>query len=315
MQFLDEEKVRSLLTYEALIPAVERALIHLSTGKIQQPVRTVLRIPDPASTSGFPLPASSFPLPRGFFALMPAVDEDLMGVKLVTFYERNTTLPTHQAVIQLFSAATGEPLVAMDGRLITEMRTAAVSAIATRLFAPPNARILAILGSGVQARSHLHALRLVRNFSEVRVWSRTPANARSFADETGATPMPSAEDAVRGADVVLGLASVREPLIRGDWLSPHTFVCAVATVTPDRRELDDSAMNAAIIVEFREAALHESGDIIGSGQPIYAELGEILAGSRPAPIGRVVFKSLGVAACDLAAAGVVWRASQNGASA
>ena len=117
MQYLDEEKVRKLLTYETLIPAVERALTNLSTGKIQQPVRNVLRIA----------------AHEGFFALMPAVDQDLMGVKLVTFYERNVTRPTHQAVIQLFSAATGEPLVAMDGRLITEMRTAAVSAIATRL--------------------------------------------------------------------------------------------------------------------------------------------------------------------------------------
>lgn len=298
MQFLDEEKVRKLLTCESLIPAVERALINLSTGKIQQPIRTVLRIP----------------AHEGFFALMPAVDDDLMGVKLVTFYERNTTLPTHQAVIQLFSAATGEPLVAMDGRLITEMRTAAVSAIATRLLAPPQAGTLAILGSGVQARSHLQALRLVRNFSEVRVWSRTPANAQRFADETGATPMPTPEAAVRGADVVLGLASVREPLIQGAWLSPNTLVCAVATVTPDRRELDDTAMNAAIVVESREAALRESGDIVASRQPIYAELGEILAGSQPLPAGRVVFKSLGVAACDLAAAGVVWRASQNRAS-
>ena len=323
MQFLDEEQVRALLTYEALIPAVERALIHLSAGKIQQPVRTVLRIanpgadkpaPAPPTPSTFQLPASSPQLPRGFFALMPAVDQDLMGVKLVTFYERNTTLPTHQAIIQLFSAATGEPLVAMDGRLITEMRTAAVSAIATRLFAPANARVLAILGSGVQARSHLHALRLVRNFQEVRVWSRTPANARRFAAETGATAVPTPEAAVRGADVVLGLASVREPLILGSWLGPQTLVCAVATVTPDRRELDDAAMNAAIVVESREAALRESGDIVASGAPIYAEIGEILAGATPLPSGRVVFKSLGVAACDLAAAGVVWRMSQNHAS-
>ena len=142
MEFLDEAKVRSLLTYEALLPAVERALTDLSLGKIQQPVRTVLRVADY----------------EGFFALMPAVLDDLMGVKLVTFYERNTALPTHQAVIQLLDAKTGEPLVAMDGRLITEMRTAAVSAIAARLFAKQDSRILAILGSGVQARSHLAAL-------------------------------------------------------------------------------------------------------------------------------------------------------------
>ena len=314
MRCLNEEEVRAHLNYETLLPAIERALIRLSAKKIQQPVRTVLRIdglqpPGPSfePASSVQPPASSLPPPPGFFALMAAVDDDLMGVKLVTFYEGNTTLPTHQAVIQLLDARTGEPLVAMDGRLITEMRTAAVSAVATRLFARRDARTLAILGSGVQARSHLRALLLVRDFSEVRVWSRTPAHAERFASEFGLTTAPTPEAAVRGADVVLGLSSVREPLIQGAWLEPHALVCAVAVVTPDRRELDDPAMNAAIIVESREAALRESGDIRGSGQPIYAELGEILAGTQPLPTGRVVFKSLGVAACDLAAAGVVWR--------
>ncbi len=161
MEYLSEEQVRVLLTYEDLIPAVERALIDYSAGGIQQPVRTVLRVPDH----------------DGLFALMPAIDGELMCVKLVTVYEKNIDQPTHQAVIQLLSARTGEPLVAMDGRLITEMRTAAVSAVATRLLARKDARVLAILGSGVQARSHLQALRLVRGFEEVRVWSRTPANA------------------------------------------------------------------------------------------------------------------------------------------
>jgi len=298
MQFLSEAEVHSLLTYETLIPAVERALVNLSAKKIQQPVRAVLRIAEH----------------EGFFALMPAVDEELIGVKLVTVYERNTALPTHQAVILLLDAKTGQPLIAMDGRLITEMRTAAVSAVATRLFAPPEARVLGILGSGVQARSHLKALLQVRNFSEVRVWSRTPANAERFATEFGLTTVPTPESAVRGADVVVAVSSVREPLIRGVWLEPHAFICAIAAVTPDRRELDDAAMNAAIVVESREAALRESGDILGTAQPIYAELGELLAGTRPLPTGRLVFKSLGVAACDLAAAGVVWRMSQNRAS-
>jgi len=298
MEYLDEAKVRSLLTWEALIPAVERALIGLSAGKIQQPVRSVLRVPEH----------------EGFFALMPAVDGELMGVKLVTFYEKNVDQPTHQAVIQLLSAKTGEPLLAMDGRLITEMRTAAASALAVRLFAPKDARVLAILGSGVQARSHLQALRLVRDFAEDRVWSRTREHAERFAEEFGATAVESAEAAVRNADVVVGVASTREPLVRGAWLRENALVCAVAAVTPDRRELDDAAMQAAVVVESREAALRESGDVIGSRSPIYAEIGEVLAGALPAPAGRVVFKSLGVAAADLAAAGVVWRAWRNRAN-
>ena len=196
MEYFDEEKVRSLLTWEALIPAVERALIDLSLGKIQQPVRSILRVAEH----------------DGIFALMPAVDGDLMGVKLVTFYEKNTTQPTHQAVIQLLSAKTGEPLVAMDGRLITEMRTAAVSALATRLFARKDARVLAILGSGVQARSHLRALRIVRDFPEVRVWSRTPEHAYTFASEFDLTYAETPEKAVRGADVVVSVAATREPV-------------------------------------------------------------------------------------------------------
>jgi thiomorpholine-carboxylate dehydrogenase len=150
----------------------------------------------------------------------------------------------------------------------------------------------------------------VRNFSEVRVWSRTAAHAERFAGEYGAAAMATAEAAVRGADVVVTVASVREPLLQGAWLEPHALVCAVAVVTPDRRELDDAAMKGAIVVESREAAVRESGDILGSGELIYAELGEILAGTKALPAGRVVFKSLGVAACDLAAAGVVWHVRQ-----
>lgn len=293
MKYLDEEAVRSLLTYEALIPAVERALIDLSAGRIRQPVRSILPVPEHG----------------GLFALMPAVDGELMGVKLVTVYPGNVEQPTHQAVIQLLSAKTGEPLLAMDGRLITEMRTAAVSAVATRLLAREDARVLAILGSGVQARSHVRALGLVHTFEEVRVWSRTEENARRYAQEVGAIVMPSAEMAVRGADVVVSVASTREPLVRGAWLAEAALVCAVATVGPDSRELDDAAMRGGIVVESREAARRESGDLIGSGSEITAELGELLAGTRTLSGGSkwVVFKSLGVAATDLAAARLVWQ--------
>ncbi|HEX3663488.1 MAG TPA: ornithine cyclodeaminase family protein [Acidobacteriaceae bacterium] len=291
---MNEQQVRSALTWEALRPAIERALIDLSAGRIQQPLRSILPVPEH----------------EGRFALMPAIDPELMVVKLVTVFEGNRTLPTHQAVIQLLSARTGEPLVAMDGRLITEMRTAVVSALATRLLARPDAQVLAILGSGVQARSHLRALRAVGSFPQVRVWSRTPANARRFADEFGIMAVESAEAAVRGADVVVSVSSVSEPLFRGAWLGEQTLVCAVGAVGPHMRELDDEAMRAAIVVESRESATRESGDLIGSGQPIYAELGELLAGTRPKPAGRAVFKSLGVAAEDLAAAALVWKTWQ-----
>lgn len=293
MEYLNEEQVRACLSYPVLIPAVEQALMDLSLGRIQQPVRSVLRLPEH----------------HGILGLMPAVDGDLIGIKLVTIYDRNRNLPPHQAVIQLFSAHTGEPLVAMDARLITEMRTAAVSAVAVRTLAPPEARVLSILGSGVQARSHLQALRAVRSFDEVRVWSRTPDHALRFAREFGAQPRETAEAAVRGAGIVVSVANVREPLVRGSWLGRETLVCAVATVGPGRRELDNAAMQATVVVESRQAAMVESGDIIGSGAPIAAEIGEYLAGLKPHPApGRVVFKSLGVGATDLAAAALVLRA-------
>jgi ornithine cyclodeaminase/alanine dehydrogenase-like protein (mu-crystallin family) len=291
MEYLPEETVRSLLTYEELIPAVERALLSLSAGRIQQPVRSIQWVPEH----------------NGVFAQMPAVDGELMGVKLVTFYEGNRNLPTHQATIQLFSATTGEPLVAMDGRLITEMRTAAVSAVATRWLARADARVLAILGSGVQARSHAEALSLVREFREVRVWSRTAEHARRFAEELGLTMMPTAEAAVRGADVVVSATATHEPLVPGAWLAEQALVCAVGAVGPHKRELDDAALAADIVVESREAAMKESGDLIGAGAVVTAELGEVLAGASLPGRGRwTIFKSLGVAATDLAAARVVW---------
>src|SRR5437764_8836464 len=163
---LEEADVRALLNMEELIPAMASALRELSAGRIEQPLRQVLPV------AGH----------QGFFGVMPAYGGAL-GAKLVTFYPNNKDVPTHHAMIVLFRPETGEPLVTMDGRLITEMRTAAVSAVATSLLARTNASILAILGSGVQAQSHLTALRLVRKFKEVRVWS--PRNSKAFARRFG----------------------------------------------------------------------------------------------------------------------------------
>jgi thiomorpholine-carboxylate dehydrogenase len=275
-----------------LIPVVEQALIDFSAGRIQQPGRTVLAVPEY----------------KGLWALMPAVLDDVMGAKLVTLYEENVQrgIPTHQATIQLFSSKTGEPLAMMDGRLITELRTAAVSAVATRLLAKPAARVLAILGSGVQAGSHVRALRMVRQFDDIRVWSRTAEHAQHFAQSIGARAT-GREEAIRGADVVVTVSTTREPLVAGEWLSPDTYVNAVGTVGLNQRELDDATMAAAVVVESRESAPRESGDLVYSGAAIYAELGELLAGDKPLPNRRIVFKSLGIAATDIAAARLVYR--------
>src|SRR5206468_9598034 len=202
---------------------------------------------------------------------------------------------------------TGTPLAIMDGRLITEMRTAAVSAAATKLLASPDAKILAILGSGVQARSHAEALGLVRQFEEVRVWSPTKEHAKQFAEEIGGTAM-SGEDAVRGADVIVTVTNSKTPVLKGSWLKPGCHVNAIGACRPDWRELDDEAMSNVVFVDSREAALKESGDVILSGVKIYAELGEALAGKVP-PRAKdtTIFKSLGMAVEDIAAALLVYR--------
>ena len=292
--FLSEEQVRHHLRMADLIPAMEKALIGFSAGKVTQPVRSVIKV-DP---------------PGGFLGLMPALTPDGLGLKAVTFYPSNVEhgIPTHMATIFLVDPQTGTPLAVIDGTLITEMRTAAVSAVATKFLASSDAKILAILGSGVQARSHLEALRLVRQFQEVRVWSPTREHAEQLAREIGAKSMP-AEEAVRGADVVVTATSSKTPVLKGSWLKPGCHVNAVGACRPDWRELDDDAMRRSVIfVDSREGALEESGDVILSGAKIYAELGEALAGKVPSRANETtIFKSLGMAVEDIAAATLVYQ--------
>ena len=211
------------------------------------------------------------------------------------------------ATIFLVDPQTGTPLAIMDGRLITEMRTAAVSAAATKVLAFPAAKILAILGSGVQSRSHAEALQLVRNFEEIRVWSPTREHAERFAKEVGGKAM-SAEEAVRGADVVVTTTNSKTPVVKGSWLKPGCHVNAIGACRPDWRELDDEAMSNVVFVDSREGAMKESGDVILSGAKIYAELGEALADKLPPRANETtIFKSLGMAVEDIAAAMLVYR--------
>jgi thiomorpholine-carboxylate dehydrogenase len=298
--FLDEVQVRRHLRMADLIPAMEKALIDFSADKVTQPVRSVIKV-DP---------------PGGFLGLMPALTPDGLGLKAVTFYPSNAErgIPTHMATIFLVDPKTGTPLAIMDGRLITELRTAAVSAAATKLLAPPDAKILAVLGSGVQARSHVEALRLVRQFEEVRVWSPTREHAKQFAEEVGGTAV-SAEKAVRGADVVVTVTNSKTPVLKGSWLKPGSHVNAIGACRPDWRELDDEAMSNVVFVDSREGAMKESGDVILSGAKIYAELGEALADKVPTRANETtIFKSLGMAVEDISAAIVVYRADKESRS-
>ena len=278
-----------------LIPAMEKALIEFSGGKVTQPVRSVIKV-DP---------------PGGFLGLMPALTPDGLGLKAVTFFPSNAGhgIPTHMATIFLVDSQTGKPLAIMDGRLITEMRTAAVSAAATKLLASPDAKILAILGSGIQAHSHMEALRIVRNFEEIRVWSPTREHAQQFAKEIGAGAM-SAEEAVQNADVIVTVTSSKTAVLKGDWLKPGCHVNAIGACRPDWRELDDEAMNNVVFVDSREGAMKESGDVILSAAKIYAELGEALADKVPPRANETtIFKSLGMAVEDIAAAMLVYRSA------
>jgi len=291
--FLNEDQVSQHLRMADLIPAMEKALIDFSTGKVTQPVRSVIKV-DP---------------PGGFLGLMPALTPDGLGLKAVTFYRSNTErgIPTHMATIFLVDPQTGAPLAIMDGRLITEMRTAAVSAVATKLLSPADSKILAILGSGVQARSHLEALRLVRQFEEVRVWSPTKEHADKFAIEIGGTTM-SAEEAVRSADIIVTATSSKTSVLKGSWLKPGCHVNAVGACRPDWRELDNEAMTNVLFVDSREGALKESGDVILSGANVYAELGEALADKIDNRANETtIFKSLGMAVEDIASALLVYR--------
>jgi thiomorpholine-carboxylate dehydrogenase len=295
--FLNEEQVQKHLRMADLIPAIEKALIDFSAGKVTQPVRSVIKVDIAEAT--------------GFLGLMPAHTPDGLGLKAVTFYPSNADrgIPTHMATIFLVDPQTGTPLAIMDGRLITEMRTAAVSAAATKLLASPSATVLAVLGSGVQARSHVEALRLVRPFEEIRVWSPTLENAQRFANEIGGTAM-SAEEAVRGADVIVTVTNSKRPVLMGSWLKPGCQVNAIGACRPDWRELDDEAMANVVFVDSREGAMKESGDVILSGGKIYAELGDALAGKvSPRANETTIFKSLGMAVEDITAAMLVYRSA------
>ena len=292
---LSDPDIARVLTYERLIPAMEQALTAFSAGEVTQPVRSLI------------------PIEHGqrYLGVMPAVMSGSMGAKLVCFYPKNAAagLPTHLATIVLFETETGQPLAVLDGRRITEMRTAAVSAAVTRHVAPRDARVLALLGSGVQAQAHLEALRHVCRFEEVRVWSRNAAHARDFASRHGARAM-AAEEAVRGADVIVTATSSQDAVLQGEWLKRGAHVNAVGACLPTWRELDDDAVRGSIlIVDSREAALRESGDVILSQAPIFAEAGEVFAGTRQVPReATTVFKSLGLAVEDVATARLVYEA-------
>jgi ornithine cyclodeaminase len=262
-----------------------------------------------------------------FFGVMPAFQPTppALGTKLVVVCPANASkgLPTHLATILLMEPTTGELLAVLDGRYITEARTAAVSAASARALARNDASVLAILGSGVQAHSHLEALAHVRPLSEVRVWSPTPEHRNGFAQKhRDAAPkliaVDSPRDAVAGADLIVTATGSPTPILEGAWVSPGAHICAVGACRPDMREIDtELVLRSRVYADSRPGALAEAGDLVipiqeGSwtADRIVGELGELFAGrvpGRSSPVEITLFESLGMAVEDVAAADLVYR--------
>jgi len=319
---LDADAVTRLLPMRECIAVMRDALAALARGHALVPLRMVMRLPDGS----------------GFLGLMPGhLSEDdgngaALGMKAVSVFPGNSAkkIDTHQGAVLLFEPDTGRLAALLDGATITAIRTAAVSGVATDLLARPDSAELAILGAGVQARTHLEAVAAVRTLRRVRVWSRNHEHARSFAEEAGARnrlaveSVASAEDAVRGADIVATVTNSPEPVLRRAWLKDGAHINAVGSSTPTAREIDTQTMTAArLFVDRRESALNEAGDVLipmsegaFKADHIRAELGEVIIGKHPGrrtPDELTLFKSLGIAVEDVAAAAyVVRRARETG---
>ena len=309
-------EVEWLLPMREFIEVMAETLAALSRGQLEQPLRTVIR----------PMNAA------GLMALMPAyrsADEAAFGLKAICVFPGNVVRgkDAHQGSVMLFSGETGELRALMNASAITAVRTAAVSAVATRLLAREDACELAIVGSGVQARAHLAAMACVRPIKRARVVSRELEHALRFANEMQANvpfsiePVGSAEAALRGADLIVTATTAHDSVVKREWIAPGAHINAIGTYSPVTREIDTATMaSASIFVDCRESALNEAGDYLlaaGEGaigpENICAEIGEVITGAKP---GRhslaeiTIFKSLGLAVEDLAAAEFVYRQAQ-----
>jgi ornithine cyclodeaminase/alanine dehydrogenase-like protein (mu-crystallin family) len=313
---LNHAEVEQLLPMAECIEVMAEALADLSAGRMHQPLRSIVR--PPAAI--------------GLMGLMPsyrAGAHALYGLKAVCVFPGNTAIgkDAHQGSVMLFSAATGELLALLNASAITAVRTGAVSAVATRLLARADAGDLAILGTGVQARSHLAAIACVRPIRRVRVASRSFEHARAFAEAHAPRysfpiePAASAEAAVRGADLIVTATTAAQPILRYEWIAPGAHINAVGSSISTTREIDTATMaNAALFVDRRESTLNEAGDYLfamreGAIGPehIRAEIGELLLHTQPgrsAPDAITLFKSLGLAIEDLAAADSDYRQAQ-----
>jgi len=306
--FLNREDVESLLPMAECIEVVEEALRALSRGGAVQPLRSAVWMPDR----------------HGLLGVMPGMlgrkEDGVAGAKVLTVIPDNFTRgeDSHQGLVLLFDQQHGKPLAILDAAAVTAIRTAAASAVATRKLARQDAGDLAILGTGVQARSHLEAMRAVRNLRRVRVWSRNFENAQRLAEEEGTRlgvaiePVRTAKEAVEDADLICTVTAATEPVVFGDWISPGAHINAVGACTPKARELDGATMaRSTLFTDRKESLLAEAGDFLLAradgaidDSHIQSELGDVLEGKirgRRSNDEITLFKSLGIAVEDLAA--------------
>jgi alanine dehydrogenase len=302
--FVNKEKTASLLPMEECIEVMEKMFRSLAAGECLQPLRNIMRLPDGS----------------GVLGMMPGLTAKLgvMGIKVITVFHANSQsgLPSHQGIVMLFDAKHGQPLMLFDALEITAIRTAAASAVATKLLAREASSTLAIIGSGEQAKRHIEAILLVRNIKNINIWSRNEKNAKQLVNElSGKYKLPihvkkNVQQAVEHADIICTVTASKEPVVLGDWISAGTHINAVGSSTAAARELDTAAVvKSKLFADCYESLFNEAGDFLipkkegaVNDEHVKAEIGEVLSGTKKGRENEdeiTVFKSLGIAAEDI----------------
>jgi len=302
--FINKEKISSLLPMNECIEVMEKMFLSLAAGECLQPLRNIMRLPDAS----------------GVLGMMPgyAGKLDVMGIKVITVFHANSEvgLPSHQGVVMLFDAKHGQPLMLFDALEITAIRTAAASAVATKLLSRKDSSALAIVGSGEQAKRHIEAILLVREIKQINIWSRKEENAKRLAQQVSqqyhipVNVFNDTKEAIAKADIICTVTSSKEPIVRGEWIKAGTHINAVGSSVPMARELDTAAIvRSKLFTDRYESIFNEAGDFLIpkkeaaiNNDHVRAEIGEVLSGTKK---GRendeeiTVFKSLGIAAEDI----------------
>lgn len=312
MLVLSEKEVRGLIDAEELIQALKEAHVQFSTGRAVMPVRLVTPLPEI----------------KGRITSMPAFlsADRALGMKVVTYFPENPKrgLPIILATISLYSPESGRLIAVMDGGYITAIRTACISALATRTLANPQTPVMGLLGAGVQARAHVRVLAKVRRLAKIKVFDLMEGSAQRLKEDLEAEvgvkiePVASAEEAVRDSDLLVTVTTAKEPILKTEWLKPGVHINAIGSHRPDLREIDGATLGRAkVVVDAREAIMAECGDILlaikegtFSASGIHAEIGEILAGKKPGRTSAdeiTLYKAVGIAIQDVATAHLVYR--------